>query len=60
MKNAFTKITDPILVELDTGNPVHSLDDVDNLTKVDLFDDPKFGVDFQMDDNMAAAAFFNK
>jgi len=60
IRNAHTKTNPPIVVKLDTGNPVHSLDDVDNLTRVDLYDDPKFAVDFKINDQTAAAAFFNK
>ena len=60
IREAFTKTNSPIVVTLDTGNPVHTLDDVDQLSPVDLFDEPKFPVDFKMNDNFAAAAFFNK
>lgn len=60
IRNAHTKTNAPIVVTLDTGNPVHSLDDVDNLTTVDLFEEPKFAVDFKINDSTAAAAFFNK
>ncbi|CAG5109496.1 Oidioi.mRNA.OKI2018_I69.chr2.g4026.t2.cds [Oikopleura dioica] len=60
MRLAHTKNTDPIIVTLDTGNPDHSVDSVDHLEDVNLFDSPKFPAQIRIEKDLAAAAFFNR
>jgi len=58
LHKAKTKTRLPTVVKLDTGNNYHSLEHVDDLKKVDLFDDKKVELDFKIGNNIAAAAFF--
>jgi len=58
LQRAKTKTRLPTVVKLDTGNNFHSLDGIDDLKKVHLFDEKKIELDFKIEDNIAAAAFF--
>ena len=60
LHKAKTKTRLPTVVKLDTGNNYHSLEHVDDLKKVDLFDDKKVELDFKIGNNIAAAAFFTR
>ena len=60
LHKAKTKTRSPTVVKLDTGNNYHSLEHVDDLKKVDLFDDKKVELDFKIGNDLAAAAFFTR
>lgn len=60
LQRAKTKTRLPTVVKLDTGNNFHSLDGIDDLKKVNLFDEKKIELDFKIEDNIAAAAFFTR
>ena len=60
LHKAKTKTRLPTVVKLDTGNNYHSLEHVDDLKKVDLFDDKKVELDFKIGNDIAAAAFFTR
>lgn len=58
LHRAKTKTRLPTVVKLSTGNNYHSLEQVDDLKKVDLFEDKKVELDFKIGNDIAAAAFF--
>ena len=59
-KISFTFIPNQTVVKLSTGNNYHSLEQVDDLKKVDLFEDKKVELDFKIGNDIAAAAFFTR
>ena len=60
LKRARTKTRFPTVVKLDTGNNFHTLDGVDDLKQVNLFDEKKIELDFKIGGDLAAAAFFTR